>query len=104
VLEKIQYDKGYISSDTITHPTCQRLINKYNLNTINQGEVETIKLDLDMELNSIELIDNEKDYSKMTIKQLKELLSEKGINPSKMKKNEMIDLIEKSSTTINEQD
>ena len=43
ILEKTEYDKGYISSDTITHPTCQRLINKYNLNIFNQGEVETIK-------------------------------------------------------------
>jgi hypothetical protein len=43
VLQTINYDKGYISSDTITHPTCQLLINKYNLNIFNQGEVETIK-------------------------------------------------------------
>ena len=33
----------------------------------------------------------------MTIKQLKEILSVKGINPTKLKKNEMIELIEKSS-------
>jgi hypothetical protein len=48
--------------------------------------------------------DKEKDYSKMTIKQLKDVLSTKGINinNNKMKKNEMIELIEKSSITINE--
>ena len=48
--------------------------------------------------------DKEKDYSKMTIKQLKDVLSTKGINinSNKMKKNEMIELIEKSSITINE--
>jgi len=39
---------------------------------------------------------SETDYSKMSIKQLKEILSVKGINPTKMKKNEMIELIEKS--------
>ena len=41
---------------------------------------------------------NEKDYSKMNMKQLKDILTSKGINPGKMKKNEIIDLIEKSST------
>ena len=38
----------------------------------------------------------------MSIKQLKEILSVKGIVPTKMKKNEMIELIEKSSVTIDE--
>jgi hypothetical protein len=41
----------------------------------------------------------------MTIKQLKEILSVKGINANKLKKVEMIDLIEKSTNengTINE--
>ncbi len=63
--------------------------------------------DMRSSLTSINIDDdlediNEKDYSKMSIKQLKEILSVKGINPTKMKKNEMIELIEKSSVTIDE--
>ena len=62
--------------------------------------IETIKLDtfnLDVDSEQTELVgQSEKDYSKLTIKQLKELLSEKGINATKMKKNEMIELIEKT--------
>lgn len=73
-----------------------------------------LKLDLDIEVDAALEVDidkdekekekEEKDYSKMTIKQLKDVLSTKGINinSNKMKKNEMIELIEKSSTTINE--
>jgi hypothetical protein len=68
-----------------------------------------LKLDLDIEVDAaldvdIEKEKEEKDYSKMTIKQLKDVLSTKGINinNNKMKKNEMIELIEKSSITINE--
>lgn len=41
-------------------------------------------------------VTHENDYSKMTIKQLKDALSVKGINANKMKKNEMIELIEKT--------
>ena len=70
-----------------------------------------LKLDLDIEVDAALDVDiekdekeKEKDYSKMTIKQLKDVLSTKGINinSNKMKKNEMIELIEKSSITINE--
>jgi hypothetical protein len=70
-----------------------------------------LKLDLDIEVDAALDVDiekdekeKEKDYSKMTIKQLKDVLSTKGINinNNKMKKNEMIELIEKSSITINE--
>lgn len=39
---------------------------------------------------------DEKDYSKMNMKQLKDILTSKGINPGKMKKNEIIELIESS--------
>jgi hypothetical protein len=61
---------------------------------------DELVLNLD-ELDEIER-DIEKDYSKMSIKQLKEILTVKGIVPTKMKKNEMIELIEKSSITIDE--
>jgi hypothetical protein len=56
-----------------------------------------LKLDLDIDEKD-EKEKEEKDYSKMTIKQLKDVLSTKGINinNNKMKKNEMIELIEKS--------
>lgn len=36
------FDNGYISSDNITNPLCQRLINKYNLIHINYDIVKTI--------------------------------------------------------------
>ena len=39
----------------------------------------------------------------MNIKQLKEILTTKGINSGKLKKNEMIDLIEKYPSTINDE-
>ena len=42
VLNGIPYDKGFISSDTIEHPICQKLISKYNLTPIEKDEVETI--------------------------------------------------------------
>ena len=66
-------------------------------------EMEETKINVD-ELEELDKDDkdHEKDYSKMSIKQLKEILSVKGIVPTKMKKNEMIELIEKSSVTIDE--
>ena len=67
-------------------------------------EEVNVNLKLDLDIDEKEKEKEEKDYSKMTIKQLKDVLSTKGINinSNKMKKNEMIELIEKSSTTINE--
>ena len=65
---------------------------------INVDELEDLEKDVEKDLDK----DHEKDYSKMSIKQLKEILSVKGIVPTKMKKNEMIELIEKSSVTIDE--
>jgi hypothetical protein len=85
-------------------------IKKININDIEEisldqeEKTKQIKIDvnvLEMNLDSGDLTDstdtNEKDYSKMSIKQLKEILSVKGINANKLKKVEMIDLIEKSS-------
>ena len=72
-------------------------LDNYNNNVDVKLEKES---DVEVELN-IEGI-NETDYSKMTIKQLKEILSVKGINANKLKKNEMIELIEKSSISIDE--
>jgi hypothetical protein len=73
---------------------------------IEKVEIDLVKVDIEPEskMDDIVQIDDleEKDYSKMSIKQLKEILSVKGIVPTKMKKNEMIELIEKSSVTIDE--
>jgi len=41
-LSNLEFDNGYISSDTIHHPMCLALIKKYNLQIINKNEVETI--------------------------------------------------------------
>jgi hypothetical protein len=38
----LQWDNGYISSDSLNHPICINLINKFNLNPIYYDEVETI--------------------------------------------------------------
>ena len=60
-----------------------------------------LKLDIKIDTKDVKE-DDEKDYSKMTIKQLKEILSVKGINANKLKKVEMIDLIEKSTGNDND--
>jgi len=36
------FENGYISSDSINHETCKKLIQKYNLKIIDYNEVETI--------------------------------------------------------------
>lgn len=41
-LSKINFKKGYISSDTITHNFCQTLIKKYNLIPVNLSPLDTI--------------------------------------------------------------
>jgi hypothetical protein len=66
-------------------------------------KVETESKDIVIEMDELDDKESEKDYSKMSIKQLKEILSVKGIVPTKMKKNEMIELIEKSSVTIDDE-
>jgi hypothetical protein len=88
-----------------------KTINLINLdkNEVEMEEIQVEKVEVEEEAKIVDEEDlekdtdkdNEKDYSKMSIKQLKEILSVKGIVPTKMKKNEMIDLIEKSSVTIN---
>lgn len=76
-------------------------LNESDLNEINGlNEIEEINVDTNntpVDVDNIKKTIPESDYSKMTIKQLKEILSVKGINPTKLKKNEMIELIEKSS-------
>jgi hypothetical protein len=42
LLNIIDYDVGFISSDTITHPLCVQLISKYKLKIIDYNEVNTI--------------------------------------------------------------
>ena len=43
VLEQIKFENGYICSDSINHPICKRLIQKYNLVVIQESEVKTIQ-------------------------------------------------------------
>lgn len=43
ILSELQFDKGYIASDTITDIICKKLINKYNLEPVNKSEIETIQ-------------------------------------------------------------
>jgi hypothetical protein len=43
ILSGLKFDKGYISSDTISHSICQALINKYKLIIYNSGEPDTIQ-------------------------------------------------------------
>lgn len=42
ILSQIEFENGYISSDSIWHPICQELIKKYNLQIIQYNEVNTI--------------------------------------------------------------
>lgn len=42
VLEYLQFDKGYISSDSIDNQLCIKLIKKYNLEIIDRPETDTI--------------------------------------------------------------
>ena len=42
IISTIKFENGYISSDTINHEICQKLINKYNLIKIELNEVQTI--------------------------------------------------------------
>lgn len=42
IISKIKFENGYISSDTINHEICQKLINKYNLVKIELNEIQTI--------------------------------------------------------------
>ena len=74
---------------------------KVKKETKKEEDMRTSLTSINVDIDDLEDI-NEKDYSKMSIKQLKEILSVKGINPTKMKKNEMIELIEKSSVSIDE--
>ena len=123
-LDELVLDGSNVSVKTISLDTKIHIDDINDINEIN--EIEEIKVQKINDINEIEEIkvqkientgsnlkDNdalmdeledkdEKDYSKMSIKQLKEILSVKGINPTKMKKNEMIELIEKSSVTIDE--
>jgi hypothetical protein len=61
-------------------------------------KVEKVDKDTFSKVEDLEKVEDldEKDYSKMNMKQLKDILTSKGINPGKMKKNEIIELIESS--------
>lgn len=41
ILDSIDFDKGYISSDSIHHPICKKLIALYNLEIFNESEIKT---------------------------------------------------------------
>lgn len=43
IYKKYPIQKGYISSDSLEHEICQRLIEKYNLTVFNDDEVHTIQ-------------------------------------------------------------
>ena len=43
ILGKLEFDVGYISSDTIRDPLCEKLITKYNLIPLNLDEIKTIQ-------------------------------------------------------------
>jgi len=43
VLSELQFDKAYISSDSIDHILCKELIKKYNLSVFKSTEVDTIQ-------------------------------------------------------------
>lgn len=43
ILSEIKFDKGYIASDSINHPLCKTLINKYKLIPYLANEVDTIQ-------------------------------------------------------------
>jgi len=42
ILSSAKFSKGYISSDSIKDPLCQKLIDKYSLIIIDKSEIETI--------------------------------------------------------------
>ena len=99
-VESVQVNEIKTIKLIVDEPTLMEEVNvnlKFDLDIDEKDDKEKDKDDAEKE-------DKEKDYSKMTIKQLKDVLSTKGINinNNKMKKNEMIELIEKSSITINE--
>ena len=43
IISKLSFNKGYISSDSMDHEICQKLINKYNLIPYNADEINTIQ-------------------------------------------------------------
>jgi hypothetical protein len=42
ILSNVKFDKGFIASDSIKSPTCQKLIKKYNLKVFDFDEITTI--------------------------------------------------------------
>jgi hypothetical protein len=105
-------DNAFASTDKIKtinldkHIESEVEMEEIQVQKVETFEIDLVKVDIEPESKMDEIIQTdeleEKDYSKMSIKQLKEILSVKGIVPTKMKKNEMIELIEKSSVTIDE--
>jgi len=101
--EKTEVKRIILNTETINLNT-----ETINLNTevdIESEVIEEINVDfksVDEDIDQVDKKDvkHENDYSKMTIKQLKDALSVKGINANKMKKNEMIELIEKTQIIV----
>ncbi len=99
-------DNAFVSTDKIKTINLDKYVeSEVDMEEVQKVEINLVKVDIEPESKD-EIVQTddleEKDYSKMSIKQLKEILSGKGIVPTKMKKNEMIELIEKSSVTIDE--
>jgi hypothetical protein len=68
-------------------------------------EVNSEELEEPMEEVVVTKVDEVVDYSKMTIKELRDILSKKGISSSnKMKKNDLLQLIETGKETLNLED
>lgn len=68
-------------------------------------EVHSEELEEPMEEVVVTKVDEVVDYSKMTIKELRDVLSRKGISSSnKMKKNDLLQLIETGKETLNLED
>ena len=68
-------------------------------------EVNSEELEEPLEEVVVTKVDEVVDYSKMTIKELRDVLSRKGISSSnKMKKNDLLQLIETGKETLNLED
>jgi hypothetical protein len=64
------------------------------MESLDLGEVETQKDTKEIVIDQITLESPESNYNKMSIKQLKDILTSKGVKPKhNMKKDELVDLV-----------
>jgi hypothetical protein len=77
------------------------LLDSDNNNDTKQLTIQEIKIETPPTTFNIQKVDLPQDYNKLTMKQLKDLLSNKGVSVKPhMKKNELIDLATKNSIEI----